>query len=89
MLTYEYFCEENQQTLQVRHGMTESLKTWGELCQAAGVDTGETPATTPVERLISGGLMLIANSDSAERSGPPLPMYGSGCCGMPERCGHR
>ena len=33
MITYEYFCEVNGQTIEVSHRMQESLKNWGELCQ--------------------------------------------------------
>jgi hypothetical protein len=50
---YEYRCETNGQTLEVRHGMQERLETWGELARRAGADLGETPPETPVERLMS------------------------------------
>jgi predicted nucleic acid-binding Zn ribbon protein len=32
MPTYDYFCEDNQQTVSVAHGMRERLWTWGEVC---------------------------------------------------------
>lgn len=83
MLTYEYFCEQNGQSLSVSHGIRERLATWGELCQKAGQPLGETPADTPVERLISGGLNLGTGS----KGSIPLPMAG-GCCGRPSSCGH-
>ncbi|MCX7626023.1 MAG: hypothetical protein N2Z21_07420 [Candidatus Sumerlaeaceae bacterium] len=34
------------------HKMSERIKTWGELCQAAGLDPGETPLDSPVEKLL-------------------------------------
>ena len=85
MLTYDYFCEENQQTVPVSHGIRERLATWGELCAKAGIDLGATPAETPVERLISGGLLVSTGSKGG--SPLPLPMAG-GCCGRPSSCSH-
>jgi hypothetical protein len=81
MPTYDYHCADNQQTISVQHGMKETLKTWGELCQRAQADPGQTPLETPVERLISGGIALPIAS-----AVPQLPM--AGCCGNPSGCGH-
>ena len=50
---YHYFCESNRETVEVRHGMTERLKTWGEVCDCTGVNPGETSRLAPVIRLIS------------------------------------
>lgn len=60
MLTYEYHCPSNGQTLQVRHGMSETLKTWGELIERAGMTPEEdnTPADAPIKRNILGGQMV-------------------------------
>jgi len=51
---YDYYCEKNGQTIEVFHGINTRLKTWGEVCDAAGVEPGRTPRKTPVIRLISG-----------------------------------
>lgn len=53
MPVYEYFCEHNQQTVEVTHSIKDVLKTWGEVCAKSGADLGKTPPSTPVERLIS------------------------------------
>jgi hypothetical protein len=53
MPLYEYICPGNNQTVEVRHGMTERVSTWGELCRLAGVELGTTPEDSPVERLLS------------------------------------
>jgi predicted nucleic acid-binding Zn ribbon protein len=53
MPMYEYICHGNNRTVEVRHGMTESVSTWGELCRIAGIDPGSTPADSPVEKLVS------------------------------------
>lgn len=52
MPVYEYFCAANGKTVTVVHKMSEQVKTWGELCQAAGIDPGDTPPDAPVEKLL-------------------------------------
>ena len=50
MPTYEYYCEANGETIDVLHGMEDSVSTWGELCTCAGIEQGGTSETSPVER---------------------------------------
>jgi hypothetical protein len=52
MPVYEYVCPANNLAVEVTHGMNEKASTWGELCRLAGLDPGETPPGSPVERLI-------------------------------------
>lgn len=77
MPTYEYYCPANHQTLEVLHGMSTELSTWGEACERAGVEPGETPADAPVEKLLGAG-MVIAKSRPAEDFDCGKP---GGCCG--------
>lgn len=88
MLTYQYLCPANGQTLEVQHGMKERLTNWGDVCQRAGVPLNGTPATAEVERLISGGLMstVSGGTPSSAEALPKLPM--AGCCGNPTSCRH-
>lgn len=58
MPSYDYRCDENGKVVEVHHKMSEKLKTWGEVCEMAGIELGDTPADTPVVRLISGGTIL-------------------------------
>lgn len=51
---YDYHCEANGRTVEVFHKMNVRLKTWGEICQAAGIEPGDTPGDVPVIRLIGG-----------------------------------
>ena len=52
--------------------------TWGELAARAQIDAGDTPAATPVQRLITGaGVVSSGNLGSTER---PCD-YGSACGG--------
>ena len=88
MLTYDYYCSRNQQTVQVQHSMREKIVSWGELRAKAGLPPDGTPDETPVERLISGGLLGTVNGgtpSSESLSQTALPMMG-GCCGNPSGC---
>lgn len=86
MLTYQYRCEQNGETVEVRHRMTEKLTTWGDVCARLERDPGATPAETPVERLISGGLLGTVNGSSTRSV--ELPTLPVGCCGRPATCRH-
>jgi hypothetical protein len=84
MPTYDYRCEVNGRVLEVRHGMNEVVKDWGELCERSGVELGDTPADTPVKRLISGG-QFISSSHLHEAEAPSCaagPCCGGGVCGI-------
>jgi len=78
MPTYEYYCTDNHQTLEVMHPMSTAVETWGQLCELAEQDPGATPADTPVDKLLSAGMVLAKKPDASECSGPPM---GGGCCG--------
>lgn len=39
--------------------MNEQVTTWGELCQLAKCDLGNTPADAPVKRLISAPRLIV------------------------------
>lgn len=77
MPTYEYYCPTNHQTLDVLHGMSAELSTWGEACERAGIDPGTTPIDAPVEKLLGAG-MVIAKSRPAPDFDCSNP---GGCCG--------
>jgi predicted nucleic acid-binding Zn ribbon protein len=81
MPTYEYYCPTNHRTVEVLHGMSVAVATWGEACERAGIDPGTTPAEAPVEKLLGAG-MVIAKSRPAEDFNCGNPMSGGGgCCG--------
>ncbi len=52
MPVYEYYCPAAKTAIEVEHSITESFETWGELCRRAGTDPGDTPADSPVEKLL-------------------------------------
>ena len=78
MAIYEYHCETNGRTVEVRHGMGIRLQTWGELEEKAGLEVDGTPPDAPIERLMSAGVPMTGGSRSnpAPQSGPPC---GSAC----------
>lgn len=49
---YDYFCETNGLTVEVRHEATVRLETWGEVCHRLNLEVGSTPADSPVVRMI-------------------------------------
>lgn len=52
MPAYDYFCDANQQTVEVQHSMQVKLNTWGELCYAAQIPLGNTDPAAPVRKII-------------------------------------
>jgi len=76
MPSYDYRCTANGRVVEVRHGISEKLTTWGEVCARAHIDTGDTAADVPVERLITGGSVV----SSSALSNPEAPICGSGGC---------
>lgn len=82
MPTYDYRCPANGQVVEVKHRMSETISNWGELCSLAEINTGATPADSPVEKILSANSFVKSNSLGSEppcRSGP--------CCGG-GGCGH-
>ncbi|OGT35972.1 MAG: hypothetical protein A2W28_08635 [Gammaproteobacteria bacterium RBG_16_51_14] len=52
MPRYDYYCAENNRTIEVSHSADIELKTWGEVCYAAQITMGNTKFTAPVRRVI-------------------------------------
>jgi hypothetical protein len=77
MPTYDYYCPANARTLEVWHGMNESLATWGELCVRAQIDPGDTPLDSPIERLSTGGNIISARGEAT--SMPLMPCGQTQC----------
>lgn len=68
MPRYDYHCEENGWTVEVRHGIHDKLKSWGEVCKLAEIEPGDTPLTAPVERLVSAPNLAFPTGDSQLKS---------------------
>ena len=52
MPVYEYYCSANGKSVETLHSMKESISTWGELCDKAKIEIGDTPPDAKVERLV-------------------------------------
>ena len=50
---YQYFCEKNQLTVEVKHPVSQRLKTWGEVCECGRINPGDISLDSSVVRLIS------------------------------------
>jgi predicted nucleic acid-binding Zn ribbon protein len=88
MPTYDYFCEQNGQTVEVSHRMAEQLHSWGELCRRAGIEPGSTPAAAPVRKLLaavavhgsrSSAPAMAACENAADCGAAPVCCGGGGC----------
>jgi hypothetical protein len=77
MPTYDYRCETNSKVIEVNHRMSELISTWGELCERADIDPGDTPSNTPVNKLATGGNLV---SRSSLGSGTEPACDTGGCC---------
>ena len=85
MPTYDYRCEANGMVTEVRHRMSEEIKTWGELCELSGREVGTTPAETPVIRLATGGNVITSSKPEASCRPTCSPNMGGcpgGGCGL-------
>jgi len=84
MPTYDYRCEANGLTVEVKHRMSEEIHTWGQLCELAGIDPGNTVTSAPVKRLATGG-QVVKSGTLGESAAPPCsagPCCGGGMCGF-------
>jgi len=81
MPTYDYACEANGRIVEVQHRMNETINNWGELCDRAGIDTGDTAKDAAVKKLATGG--QVVRSSSLGDSAPPCASSGCGrTCGL-------
>jgi predicted nucleic acid-binding Zn ribbon protein len=80
MPAYDYHCEANDKTIEVRHSITATLTTWSDLCEAAGIDLGNTSADAAVKRAIGGGILNVAKRTGGPAQAP-APAGGHQCGG--------
>jgi predicted nucleic acid-binding Zn ribbon protein len=82
MPTYDYHCEANGRTVEVKHPMSERVRTWGELCALAALPLDATPAHTPVSKQLAAiGIGGVSSSAPAAMPTAPRGGCGSGGCG--------
>lgn len=77
MPRYDGFRPSDNPAFQVAFWIGGGLRTWGEVCKAAGLKPGKTPVTAKVPRMIAPAMLLGTKRGSGGGSG-----HGSGsCCG--------
>ena len=59
MPLYDYYCAENNRTVEVNHSLDNDLKTWGEVCFTAQIPMGDTEFTAPVRKVIHPSYISI------------------------------
>ena len=59
--------------------MTTLLQTWGQLCDTAELDPGETPVDAPLRRVFSAPLIGSKEPASAAQPAPNVPCQPNGC----------
>lgn len=67
MPSYDYHCDANQTTVEVRHPMATTLRTWGEICYVAQIPLGETDPLAPVRKVIRAPFLAIPTGNSQLR----------------------
>ena len=82
MPTYDYRCDTNGQVVEVNHRLSDLVNSWGDLCERAGIEPGDTPAAAPVRKLATGGNVVGSSTLSN-----PEPPCGSGACCPSGVCG--
>ena len=83
MPRYDYRGELNGRTIGVSHALNDTLSTWAELCELAGIEIGETPADSPIHKIISGGFVATGASPQASSHSCTAPSCcHGGACGL-------
>lgn len=78
MPKYDYCCEATGHIVEVSHRITESIATWGELCERAGVPCGDIPADMPVKKLITNSHVVHSTNLGSGQQPSPCQMGGCG-----------
>ena len=79
MPSYDYHCAADGRTVEVKHPMSERVRTWGELCALAELSLESTPAHAPVAKQLTA--IGIAGGSSVAALPTPSGACGSGGCG--------
>lgn len=66
MSRYDYYCDANGQTIEVVHGISQQVSSWGELCILANLDKGETDEESPVRKIITMAPMANTPAGNSE-----------------------
>ncbi|MCU7931363.1 MAG: zinc ribbon domain-containing protein [Candidatus Thiodiazotropha sp. (ex Codakia rugifera)] len=76
MPTYDYICDANGEKYEVFHPMSETINSWGALCEKLNRPLGDTSKDEPVRKLISSAAVISSTS----RADPEPACATGGCC---------
>jgi hypothetical protein len=63
---YDYYRDANGQTVEVVHSISTLVASWGDLCQLARKDVGETDGKSPVRKIITTAPMANTPAGNSE-----------------------
>lgn len=66
MPRYDYFCEENDRTIELIHPISEVVSNWGELCRVAKINVGTAASDAPVRKVFNTPPMANTPLDDAD-----------------------
>ena len=64
MPDYVYKCDANNQLVEVKHPIKDSITSWGDLCKLAEIDPGSIPLETPVYRRIFAPVIQVPTGNT-------------------------
>ena len=65
MPRYDYYCDDNDRTVEVVHPIATRLQHWGELCEAANIEPGKTDLESPIRKIITTAPMANTPTGNA------------------------
>lgn len=66
MPVYEYYCEENDLTVEVVHPMSVKLHTWGEVCYVSQISMGDTDPLAKVRLIFKTAPAVAVPTSNSE-----------------------
>jgi len=64
MPRYDYHCDENGRTVEVVHSIAIRLEDWGQLCEKANIEPGDTDLRSPIRKIIT--IAPMANTPTGD-----------------------
>ncbi len=69
MPRYDYFCQDNERTVELVHSMSEKVSTWGDVCRKAKINPGTTSPDAPVRKVFRTAPMANTPVGDSELKG--------------------
>ena len=66
MPKYDYYCDANDETIELTHSVETEITLWGQVCYAAQIPLGDTDPLAPVRRILTSAPALNVVKGPAE-----------------------